>query len=82
MRTTQFEAAVKSLLNNAIFETDINAKIAKVINSGDIDIEGIKEGEYMEVKAAAYVIAKALAEQLRPLSKGGRAEVSNLEHFI
>jgi len=82
MRTTQFEAAVKSLLNNAIFETDINAKISKFISSGAIDIEGIKEGEYMEVKAAAYVIAKALAEQLRPLSKEGKAEVANLEHFI
>jgi hypothetical protein len=82
MRTTQFEVAVKSLINTVMFETVIDDKIRKVVHSGAIDIDAISENDYTEVKAAAYVIATQLAEQIRPLSKEGRKAADNLAKFI
>ena len=82
MRTIQFEAAIKSVLNNAIFDTDIDRLIKKVVNSGAIDIDSIEEGDYLIVKAAAFVILQELAENLRPMSKEGQKEAINISKFI
>lgn len=82
MENNQFQSAVKSLISNSIYETDINKLIQKAINSGAIDVQAIDTNDYTQAKALAYVICKSLSENLRPLSKEGKKEVSNLEKFI
>lgn len=82
MTNTYFEHLVNRIIDEALTSKEIRRLLDKATSSGAIDVEAIPDDDFTMAKATAYVIAKTLAEQLRPLSRTTLAEVRNLEKFI
>jgi len=61
--------------NNVNFEKAIE----RLINSGAIDTEAIKQDDYTIVKAIASVVLTDAANYLKPTTKEGLKEVENLQ---
>lgn len=79
MTKKQFENKLKAYIKNSF---NPQPAIDKLIGSGCINIEAIQEDDYTVIKAAACAIYKNLSNQVKPLTKEGLNELTNISKFI
>lgn len=78
MTKTEFTKRLKTYMRN---NSQIEAKIEKLIHSGCLDLEN-KAGDWGLEKAAAYAIMMAVADDFKPLHSETMKEAKNIMLFI
>jgi hypothetical protein len=78
MTKTEFTKRLKTYMRN---NSQIEAKIEKLIKSGCIDLDS-KQDDWMLEKAAAYAIMMAVADDFKPLHSETIKEAKNIMLFI
>jgi hypothetical protein len=78
MKNTEFKKRLKTYIAN---NSNLDAKIEKLLRSNCIDLEN-KQDDYMLEKASAYAILLSIAEDFRPLASQTMQEAKNIQKFI